>query len=65
MIQDSAMANDVTDIMRNLESSSKGLDQNMKAVQGNILLKGYFNRKKRDERKRKKAEAKRVEEAGD
>lgn len=59
------MANDVTDIMRNLESSSKGLDQNMKAVQGNILLKGYFNRKKRDERKRKKAEAKRVEEAGD
>jgi phospholipid/cholesterol/gamma-HCH transport system substrate-binding protein len=38
--------------MKNLESSSKGLDQNMEAAKDNILLRGYFKRKKRDAAKK-------------
>lgn len=62
LIQDSAIANSVTDIIDNLESSSKGLDENMEAAKSNIFLRGYFNRKKRDKRKKEEAEAERLEE---
>lgn len=61
LIQDSAMANNMTGIMDNLESSSEGLDENMEAVQDNFLLRGFFKRKKRDEEKKAKAEEKRLE----
>ena len=38
--------------MENLKSSSKGLDENMDAAKENILLRGYFKRKKRDRDKK-------------
>ena len=52
LIQDSTIADNLSQTMKNLESSSKGLDQNMEAAKDNILLRGYFKRKKRDARKK-------------
>lgn len=51
LIQDSTIAENLSNTMGYLESSSKGLEENMKAAKDNILLRGYFKRKKRDERK--------------
>ena len=55
LIQDSTIAENLSQTMDNLESSSKGLDENMEAAKDNILLRGYFNRKKREERKRQES----------
>jgi len=53
LIQDSSIADNLSKTMENLESSSKGLDQNMEAAKENVLLRGYFKRKKRDAEKKK------------
>lgn len=55
LIQDSAIADNLSRTMKNLESSSKGLDENMEAAKDNILLRGYFNKKKKEERKKREA----------
>lgn len=62
LIQDTTIANNLSEIMTNLESSSQGLDENMEAAKGNILLRGYFKRKKRDARKRKEGAANKTSE---
>jgi phospholipid/cholesterol/gamma-HCH transport system substrate-binding protein len=56
LIQDSSMTDSFTNTMENLEKSSKGLEENMEAAKNNILLRGYFNKKKR-EAKRKRRDA--------
>ncbi len=56
LIHDASLAKNLTKTMDNLESSSKGLDENMKAVQDNIFFRGYFRRKKRDADKMKALE---------
>jgi phospholipid/cholesterol/gamma-HCH transport system substrate-binding protein len=56
LIQDSSMTDIFTNTMENLEKSSKGLEENMEAAKNNILLRGYFNKKKR-EAKRKRRDA--------
>jgi phospholipid/cholesterol/gamma-HCH transport system substrate-binding protein len=53
LIQDSSIAENLSKTMQNLESSSKGLDENMEAAKENVLLRGYFKRKKRDAEKKK------------
>ena len=52
LIQDSTIANNLSKTMQNLRSSSRGLDENMEAAKGNILLRGYYKRKARDEQKK-------------
>jgi phospholipid/cholesterol/gamma-HCH transport system substrate-binding protein len=52
LIQDSTIAENLNQTMANLKKSSKGLDENMEAAKHNILLKGYFNKKKRAAEKR-------------
>jgi len=51
LISDTTIANNLSETMENLKSSSEGLDQNMDAVKDNILLRGYFKRKSRDQSK--------------
>ncbi len=59
LIQDSAIAENLSQTMMNLNKSSKGLNENMEAAKSNILLKGYFNKKAREAaRKKKDAEEK-------
>ncbi|MGG9962581.1 MlaD family protein [Ferruginibacter sp. SUN106] len=41
--------------MSNIQGATKGLNENMEAVKHNILLRGYFNKKKRAEAKKQAA----------
>ena len=45
LIQDTTIAENLNQTIVNLKTSSKGLDENMKAVKHNFLLKGYFKKK--------------------
>jgi phospholipid/cholesterol/gamma-HCH transport system substrate-binding protein len=57
LIQDTSMAENFDQTMVNLKESSKGLEENMDAAKDNFLLKGYFNKKKKEaERKKREAE---------
>lgn len=57
LIQDTTIARNIDQTILNLKKSSKGLDENMEAVKHNFLLKGFFNKKKREaERKAREAE---------
>jgi len=51
LISDSTMAKDFSKTIDNLESSSKGLEENMDAVQGSILFRNYFRKKRNREKK--------------
>lgn len=51
LLQDSTIAENLNQTMMNLKRSSKGLDDNMKAVKHNFLLKGYFNKKEKNAEK--------------
>ena len=52
--------------MRNIQGATKGLNENMEAAKSNILLKGFFNKKKKAEAKKaaelKKEEDKRIKQ---
>lgn len=48
LIADSTIAENLNQTMENLKSSTKGLDENMEAAKHNILLKGYFNKRKKE-----------------
>ncbi|MBK7428882.1 MAG: MCE family protein [Saprospiraceae bacterium] len=55
LIHDDGIASNLSKTMDNLESSSKGLDENMEAAKSNILLRGFFKKKEREERKKLEA----------
>jgi len=54
LIQDSTIAENINQTIKNLKSSSKGLNENMNAAKENFLFKGYFNRKAKAADKAKK-----------
>ena len=62
LIQDTAIASNLSQTIVNLKKSSKGLDENMNAAKHNFLFKGYFNKKAKAAEKVKKGEEKKVEE---
>jgi phospholipid/cholesterol/gamma-HCH transport system substrate-binding protein len=53
LIQDSSIAENLSQTMVNIKKSSKGLDENMQAAKHNFLLKGFFNKKAKAEQKKK------------
>ena len=55
LIQDTTLARNLDETLINLKNSSKGLDENMNALKHTFLLRGYFNRKAREEASEKKA----------
>ncbi len=70
LIQDTMIGDDFSETMKNIKSSSKGLDENMNAAKENFLLRGYFRRKaeaaqqlKDDEEKARKAKQKALDKA--
>jgi len=53
LVNDERLGAKLDSTMSNLESGSKGLSENMEAAKHNFLLKGYFNKKKKAEAKKK------------
>jgi phospholipid/cholesterol/gamma-HCH transport system substrate-binding protein len=47
LIQDSTMANNISQTIVSLKRSSKGLDENMNAAKHNFLLRGFFKDKEK------------------
>lgn len=47
LIQDSTMANNISQTIVSLKKSSKGLDENMNAAKHNFLLRGFFKDKEK------------------
>ena len=63
LIQDTTIANNLSQTMVNIKKSSKGLNENMNAAKENFLLRGYFRRQaeakaEAEDIKRKEAEKK-------
>jgi phospholipid/cholesterol/gamma-HCH transport system substrate-binding protein len=58
LIQDSTIAQNLSETMYNLKTSSVSLDENMEAAKHNFLLKGYFNKKEEAAAKLKAEEQK-------
>lgn len=53
LIQDSSIAENITQTIDNLKKSSKGLDDNMNAAKENFLFRGYYKRKQKEAEKLK------------
>jgi phospholipid/cholesterol/gamma-HCH transport system substrate-binding protein len=63
LIQDSTMADNISQAVVSIRKSSKGLNENMNAAKDNFLLKGYFKKKDKAAQKVKDdAVEKKVEE---
>ncbi len=63
LIQDTTIAENLNQTIVNLKTSSKGLDENMKAAKHSILFKGYFKKKaKAAEEKKEDAKDQKAEE---
>lgn len=60
LINDESIAENINQTIKNLKSSSKGLDENMEAAKSNFLLKGYFNKKEKAAQKKKDDLAKKL-----
>ena len=58
LIQDTSIANNLSQTMVNIKRSSKGLEENMNAAKENFLLRGYFRRQAEaaEEKKQEAAE---------
>jgi phospholipid/cholesterol/gamma-HCH transport system substrate-binding protein len=52
MVDDPAFANKLDSTLDNLQSATKGLNDNMEAAKHNVLLRGYFKNKKKEQAKR-------------
>ncbi len=62
LIMDSTIAHNVGQTMKNLEKSSKGLNENMNAAKENILFRGYFRKKSKAAEKAKEEATEKAEE---
>lgn len=61
LVSDERLGNKIDSTITNLQTGTKGLSENMEAAKSNILLRGFFNNKKKVEAKRI-AELKKKEE---
>jgi len=62
LMNDKGLAVKLDATMSNLQSSAKGLNENMEAAKHNFLLRGYFNKKEKAEAKKKEEELKKQQE---
>lgn len=65
LINDEKIAQNLDATMTNLKTSSKKLDENMEAAKHNFLLKGYFKKKEKAEKKRKEEAERKAKEAAE
>jgi phospholipid/cholesterol/gamma-HCH transport system substrate-binding protein len=65
LLHDTTLSSNISSTMKNLNSSTKKLDQNMEAAQHNFLLRGFFKKKEREKQKKAEEEAKKQQDAQD
>ena len=53
LLNDEETAGQVKSIMKNLETSSKKLDEDLEALQSNFLLRGFFKKRAKEQAKEK------------
>jgi len=53
-IEDSAISENINQMIINLREGTKGLDENMEAAKSNILLRGYFKKKEKEKAEKEK-----------
>jgi phospholipid/cholesterol/gamma-HCH transport system substrate-binding protein len=61
LLHDTSLSSNISSTMKNLKSSSEGLNENMEAAKHNFLFRGFF-RKKEKEKKKKEEEARKKQE---
>jgi phospholipid/cholesterol/gamma-HCH transport system substrate-binding protein len=62
LVSDEKFGNTLDSTMSNLQSSTKKLDASMEAAQHNILLRGFFKKKKKAELKKAAADKKIIDQ---
>ena len=50
LLRDEEAANSIKATIKNLETSTQKLDENMEALQSNFLLRGFFRKKEKEEK---------------
>jgi phospholipid/cholesterol/gamma-HCH transport system substrate-binding protein len=65
LLHDTTLSSNISSTMKNLNSSTKKLDDNMEAAQHNFLLRGFFKKKEREKQKKAEEEAKKQQDAKD
>lgn len=63
LIKDDGIATSLNKTMSNLQESSKNLNENMEAAKHNFLLRGFFNKKKKEEEKARKEKEEALKDA--
>jgi len=61
-IQDTTIADNITQTILNLKKSSNGLNENMNAAKENFLFRGYYKRKEKEAEKVKADSAEKAAE---
>ena len=62
LLHDTTLSSNISATMKNLNSSTKKLDDNMEAAQHNFLLRGFFKKKEREKKKKEEEAAKQAQE---
>jgi phospholipid/cholesterol/gamma-HCH transport system substrate-binding protein len=66
LLHDTTLSSNISSTMKNLKSSSEGLNQNMEAAKHSFLLRGFFKKKEREKKKKEEeAEKKRQQDSID
>jgi phospholipid/cholesterol/gamma-HCH transport system substrate-binding protein len=65
LLHDTTLSSNISSTMKNLNSSTKKLDENMEAAQHNFLLRGFFKKKEKEKQKKAEEEAKKQQDAKD
>jgi phospholipid/cholesterol/gamma-HCH transport system substrate-binding protein len=62
LLHDTTLSSNISSTMKNLKSSSEGLNENMQAAQHSFLLRGFFKKKEKEKKKKQEEEAKKKAE---
>jgi phospholipid/cholesterol/gamma-HCH transport system substrate-binding protein len=66
LLHDTTLSSNISSTMKNLKSSSEGLNQNMEAAKHSFLLRGFFKKKEKEKKKKEEeAEKKRQQDSID
>lgn len=61
LLHDTALSSNISATVKNLKSSSEGLNQNMEAAKHSFLLRGFFKKKDKERKKREEDSLKQLE----